>query len=421
MSEKKVILVLSVIFLLATTFQLYTSLQTPSSSGMTGAATTASVSFCYNNPPEITSIPNQTVNVSQLFTYQVIATDLNANSYLIYYDNTPLFDITSTGLINFTPQAADADNHSIEITVDDNSSCSNSEDIETFSLEIIGVDVPPEEPEEPEEDKGGEVITKPVILSLQLSQDILKVSLKQFQRLDKKIMVINNGTVDLNVEIDNPLSDVIRINPSTFNLPVNQTQELWLTFNYQKNASLGVHSGLVNLTGTYQSEQTSEELILVLEIESPDTLFDASLDLFKKSLFPDEELSATITVFNLRDTTPADVILTYIISDLKQSIIYEETETITLEEQVSFSKNIPLPPGIKPGPHLLALNVLHPPSFATTSELFTVKEPLLPEGPVIREPSFFMSILGVSLIILFILIVLLITIYVIRKKTNDPR
>lgn len=54
------------------------------------------------------------------FSYKVNCSDVDGPA-LYYYDNTTVFNISSTGLINFTAPQADVGNHSIEITCGDGS------------------------------------------------------------------------------------------------------------------------------------------------------------------------------------------------------------------------------------------------------------------------------------------------------------
>ena len=73
----------------------------------------------------------------------------------------------------------------------------------------------------------------------------------------------------------------------------------------------------------------------------------------------------------------------YDITDLQGKQWYTLEEAITLEQQASFSKVIPLPPDILPGQYVLALKIPYQDSFATSTELFTVEAP----APAAPRPS----------------------------------
>jgi len=69
-----------------------------------------------NDAPTINFIPPQTAKANESFNYQVNADD-DDGDLLSYSDDTSLFNISSTGLVQFTPDSLG--NHLIEITVSD--------------------------------------------------------------------------------------------------------------------------------------------------------------------------------------------------------------------------------------------------------------------------------------------------------------
>jgi hypothetical protein len=71
-----------------------------------------------NNPPVIEPILPQRANVGELFTLQINASDPDHDN-LSFSDDTPLFDISAGGLINFTPAKADVGTYLINITATD--------------------------------------------------------------------------------------------------------------------------------------------------------------------------------------------------------------------------------------------------------------------------------------------------------------
>lgn len=71
-----------------------------------------------NNPPVIEPILPQRANVGELFTLQINASDPDHDN-LSFSDDTPLFDISAGGLINFTPVKADVGTYLINITATD--------------------------------------------------------------------------------------------------------------------------------------------------------------------------------------------------------------------------------------------------------------------------------------------------------------
>jgi hypothetical protein len=108
------------------------------------------VSFCLNRGPTliIPCSPNMTEHA--LYTCQLNASDPN-NATLSYFqiprppDNVtaPVFNISPSGLINFTPGESAVGNHSTLIGIDDRSGCSNAFASALFNFTVMDVDEPP--------------------------------------------------------------------------------------------------------------------------------------------------------------------------------------------------------------------------------------------------------------------------------------
>ncbi|UCE37531.1 MAG: PKD domain-containing protein [Thermoplasmata archaeon] len=95
-----------------------------------------------NDPPVLSSIPNQFAEVGKQFTYTVSATD-DDDAVLIFSDNSDLFVIdTVTGTISFTPRKGDEGVHRITITVIDGQ---GEQDSQVVTFEIEGGPEPDDE------------------------------------------------------------------------------------------------------------------------------------------------------------------------------------------------------------------------------------------------------------------------------------
>lgn len=108
---------------------------------ITGKAASGYVSICINTPPQLNTFPsNITGEYGTEVYYDVNATEVDSGQSLVYHDNTSLFAISETdGIINFTPTSVNYGNHSVRITVSDNSSCKNSNDSDILSFIIEGL------------------------------------------------------------------------------------------------------------------------------------------------------------------------------------------------------------------------------------------------------------------------------------------
>ncbi|MEM5871334.1 MAG: hypothetical protein QW051_00510 [Candidatus Aenigmatarchaeota archaeon] len=94
-----------------------------------------------NQPPILDPIPDFTINQSELFIYDVNASDPDGDT-LFFGDNTTMFQIHSrTGIIYFIPKQQDVGNHSVLIWVIDGR---GGIDWQVVKFEIIDVNDPPE-------------------------------------------------------------------------------------------------------------------------------------------------------------------------------------------------------------------------------------------------------------------------------------
>jgi hypothetical protein len=181
----------------------------------------------YSNNTGGNNISSQVAYAESPYIYQVNATDIDLLTYasdsLAFSDNTTLFNISSTGLITFTPTQGQVENYTINITVNDSS---GAQDSGILSLEIIFNSAP--------------VLTS--IGDISCAEDILC------------FLVINatdSDSDDLNFTSNNT---------AQFNLTNNNSQSPVLSayLNYTPNQSfVGTHSVIVTVTdirGAYDNE-----------------------------------------------------------------------------------------------------------------------------------------------------------------------
>jgi hypothetical protein len=124
---------------------------------LSGAVVGAGVMrMCINTPPSITyecNLTNAILNTSQHYECRFIATDPNGDSITFsskwvdnysVQNNYSLFNITSSGYINFTPKkTAMGHVNTVNITVRDNSICSNNARVLQLNMTVTGVNRPP--------------------------------------------------------------------------------------------------------------------------------------------------------------------------------------------------------------------------------------------------------------------------------------
>ncbi len=144
---------------------------------------------------------------------------------------------------------------------------------------------------------------------------------------------------------------------------------------------------------------------MIIEAETPEVLFDLSIDLEPKTLQPSKELTVHATLFNINYVGLVDVNINYIIKDFNNNIILKESEIINIETQATFSKTFKLPADIKIGDYVLIVQSEYQGTIGTASESFTVSK--LEYPTTIQSNNKVLIFLGL-LIVLFAAIIVFI-------------
>ncbi|NJL44479.1 MAG: hypothetical protein HC945_04175 [Nitrosarchaeum sp.] len=114
---------------------------------VSGKAVTGTARFCINRPPVIVVPCAGSVYQESEFSCVAYGTDPEngsvGNFSSQFVSDQVLFEVSSTGLINFTPNATQVGNHTITVRGLDNSTCVNAMGAVNFSFEVIDVNDPP--------------------------------------------------------------------------------------------------------------------------------------------------------------------------------------------------------------------------------------------------------------------------------------
>ena len=90
----------------------------------------------------------------------------------------------------------------------------------------------------------------------------------------------------LEINLANPLEQIMSVSPTSFTLGPKEIKTIWFVFNPFRNALPDIYTGTLDITGVKGSKKMQRTVSLVIEIESEKPIFDASLDLARKTIFP---------------------------------------------------------------------------------------------------------------------------------------
>jgi hypothetical protein len=101
-------------------------------------------SFCINNAPTVSLNCNSTMSQNNSYTCQVNISDPDGQSVTVITNETAFINISSTGLINFTPNQSHVGNHTVLFIANDSSTCNNELGNTTYNFSVQNINDPPQ-------------------------------------------------------------------------------------------------------------------------------------------------------------------------------------------------------------------------------------------------------------------------------------
>lgn len=147
-----------------------------------------------------------------------------------------------------------------------------------------------------------------------------------------------------------------------------------------------------------EADSRKEIIPVILEIQSKEVSFAANLNIpaSSKQITPGEQVIIGVKIFNLLDTKPHTVKLSYSIKNLEGENIFLESENVVVTTENQLIKNILIPENINLGDYAFTLTIGFEDSLSTSSYLFSVVE----------KESVFSNLGGSGVTIIFAVIVL---------------
>jgi len=247
----------------------------------------------------------------------------------------------------------------------------------------------------------------------EISTERIKVSLKQGETKKQTFKIKNIGKYKKKINISSEnLDEFIKLSETEINLDGGESKTITIDFIAREDAKLDLYMGKILV----KDEFIEEYIMIVIEVESKEALFDISMEIPKKFKYvmPGEEVSASISLYNLGELKEIDVNFEYIIKNDKGNIITSEKETLAIDKRLSFIKTLEIPENTDYGDYVFYVKVTYNEKTASASALFLVGE----------KPFFEKEIIPIIIGAITILIItILIIIYEIRKikKVLKPK
>lgn len=224
---------------------------------------------------------------------------------------------------------------------------------------------------------GGGAIIAPAEVTeadFSISPSSLQFQLTLGDSSSKSIIVANTGSRDLSFSASlSGESQYLSLSDTSFSLFPNQQKTIIVTANGNKVGSyvgeIKIDAGGITKTAPF-----------VAEVESTQTLFDVKLDILSeyKQVVPGGTLRMQVTLINIGAGRNANAEVTYLIKDAAGKIIYESSESLEVEKQISYLKEIKIPKDAAFGDYIAIIELKYANSFAVSSELFKVVKEVAP-------------------------------------------
>ena len=221
---------------------------------------------------------------------------------------------------------------------------------------------------------GGGAATQKVS-DFNIDKNTLKVILRQGETKEESFNIKNTGDTTLDViTYLNALRNFIfspGIDEIKTILNSGEEQTVSLVFGAGEDVKPDAYTGEIKL----KSGSLEKIINAIIEVESAKPLFDVDVEVLPeyKSVFPGNEVLVEVSLFNVRGFGRVDVNLEYAIKDFQGNLIAAEHETVAVETQAKFVRELLVPTDIVPGAYVASVKVIFEDSVGISSDVFEVK------------------------------------------------
>jgi len=216
---------------------------------------------------------------------------------------------------------------------------------------------------------GGGGIIPSNLFSIDKSQ--LLVSIVQGSIDTEEITINNQDTKPLYFQISSDqLDNLAIINETNFSLNPGESKTILIDFIARDDTNPDLYLGKIKIV----SGGTEKDVMVGLNIQSRGALLDvkAVIQPKYKIIEPGNDVLVQVTMFNLGISGRTDINVEYIIKDSNGNYVYDQNETVALETQASFIKDITTPSDINYGNYLVYVKTTYAGKVASATDSFQV-------------------------------------------------
>lgn len=222
----------------------------------------------------------------------------------------------------------------------------------------------------PSPEGGGRNI--PIQKDFSIDKEKIIISFKLNESIKKETIILKNtGDINLRMELENKFGQFLVFNETNFLLNKGDSKTISLVFTKNDNIVPGTYIGKIIVNGG----GIKKEILIVLEVESIEPLFDVILTIPEKFqiITQGENLVLESDIINLGDPIKNKLLVNYIIKDLDDNIIVMNKDFVSINDKLFLTKEIKLPRSLDNGNYIAIIEVIYQDSKAVSSRFFQVK------------------------------------------------
>ena len=182
------------------------------------------------------------------------------------------------------------------------------------------------------------------------------------------ISIKNTGSANLTFEASAPaINEFIKIEDAAFNLESGEEKIINFKIIGKK---LGSYIGELQ----FSASGVRKSLTIGIDVVSQQLLFDVEVHVLpeRREVEPGSDLAAQIILFKIGPEDKTNIAPIYAIQDKQGKVVYESSESLSVEKQLSYIKSIRIPDNLQPGEYVLVVKLSYNDSFAASSDFFKV-------------------------------------------------
>ncbi len=208
---------------------------------------------------------------------------------------------------------------------------------------------------------------------LDIDQIMIKILLNEGETLESEFRVMNIGNGVTNVNLNYDFYDMLSLSDTEFELNPGETKVVTIKFNSvvgDIEYAPGIYIGNIDV----ESEGGVSVLPIIVEVESTEVLFDMNIIFPTVDIIPGSDVNPTVRLYNLMGEDALSLDIEYFVKDIDGNSLYTESETVVVDSQVSFTKNIDFPENFRTGTYVFGAIASYAGSSGTSSYVFDVVE-----------------------------------------------